>query len=180
MTAAVIGCGASAKWWWKQVKEDGAGSYGVNDAGKHGMGFHNLIVVNGPHKFGPDRMQYITACQKHQNFFTNLPLAWSKNGIKHPIPIQISQFYGKRLQKDRIVFSKTSPFVAMSMAYNDGFDDIRLFGIDFNDHKTFRAGERYGDHEIEQYAKFAELAAKEGVKIRVTKESALSKFIDTF
>jgi len=175
MIASIVGCGPSGANWWKRIKEDVA--YGVNDCYKWGMGVHKLIIVNGPNQFAPSRLDTIKSIETPE-FCTHAPKAWSAY-FKDTTWLTLREFYGHRLHKGFIYKSKTSPFVAMSLAADDGATEINLFGVDFNDHHIYRKGTKAGDHEMSKYARYAELLSEKGVKVRVTKESALSKFIDT-
>lgn len=186
MIAAVVGCGESAKNWAHHTAVSDYFAfdrdlmvYGVNDAEKWGWSFDKLVVVNGPHQFTTDRMEYIRKCPASK-LYTHAPAAWTAY-FPTANRIRLTEFnpHALRLKKDLIYKSKTSPFVAMSMAFNDGATEINLFGVDFNYHKVFHRGTRPGDKEIERYVQFSEKLAKAGTKVRVTKESALSKFIDT-
>ncbi len=178
MVAAVIGCGPSAIHWDPFKCER---SFGVNDAiGKFPkFGFDHLIVVNGPHKFTNGRLATIINTPQFE-FHTNAIGSWGQyfpNGKQ----IKITEFHDgiKVLRGHLIYHSKTSPIIAMSMAFNAGADHINVFGADFNDHPHFRKGMKEGDREIKLYAKFGELLDKQGCKVRVTKESALSAYFDT-
>jgi hypothetical protein len=182
MIAAIVGCGGSADNWLDHMAdylpiERNILTYGVNDAAKWGWGFDKLIVVNGPNQFTSERLNTISATTTGE-FLTHAPKAW-EGYFPNATLLTLREFHGHRLQHGFIYKSKTSPFVAMSLAVDDGAKEINLFGVDFNDHKIYRRGTKAGDHEMSKYARYAELLDQAGVKVRVTKESALSKFMDT-
>lgn len=178
MTVSVIGCGASAKEWFNTPFD--YLSIGVNDCFKFGVNPDYLLVVNAPFKFQPskennhtDRLKVIKQTQP-KKFVTNLCQEWSKHK-KPDVCINLLRF-GKRVNRTEIYHSKTSPFIAMSLAYKLGATDIILWGVDFLDHRDFKPGKRETEFEMEEYKRFADVISKDCKVWTGSKESAMSKY----
>jgi hypothetical protein len=62
-----------------------------------------------------------------------------------------------------LYYSVTSPFIAISMAHNLGFDKIVLWGVDFVDHSTVRGSSLKS--ELRQYDSFCKELAKQGTNV---------------
>lgn len=180
MTIHVIGCGESGKHW------DGSGySIGVNDAFKWGFPVNELILVNRPDKFSPDRLKTILDCYRTGNIlndvYSHKPADW--NG-KHFLPnyclqLPLSPFVG-RVKRGIIYKSATSPFIAISKAFTMGASEIIIWGVDFKTHKGFTDQNKAGQNEIFQYKKLIEaIQGQYGVSFFLgAGGSALEQFVD--
>jgi hypothetical protein len=160
MICTIVGCGETAKDW-HNTKHDL--SIGVNDCFKFGHNVDHLVVVNHPQKFKNGRLETIST-SKPSKFLTHAPFAWKKWFPKLE-EIKTTPFYFKRLLKGKILESKTSPFVAISLAFNMGADDIILFGVDFINHQHYRLGGKYFSVEYDNYIRLFEMLQAQGVRI---------------
>jgi hypothetical protein len=181
MTISVVACGQSAKEWFNTPCDK---SIGVNDCLKFGQDTDYLVVVNAPFKFEPskangrvNRKEIIL--RSKARFITSLCMEWKK--LKPSMDcISLSQFT-KWAKKGMVYHSKTSPFIAMSIAFNMGATDIILWGVDFIDHPDFQQGKRNTDFEIEQYVKFAGMISEQGCKVWVGNEGTrLNKHFEVY
>jgi hypothetical protein len=181
MTISVVACGQSAKDWYNTPCDK---SIGVNDCLKHGRDTDYLVCVNAPFKFEPNKSNGRTDRKKiilssNARFMTSLCMEWLK--YKKSLDcININPFT-KWLKKGTVYHSKTSPFVAMSIAFNMGAKDIILWGVDFIDHPDFPQGKRNTQFEIEQYVKFADMAGQQGCKVWIGNEgTSLNKYFPVY
>ncbi|HXR80739.1 MAG TPA: hypothetical protein VN763_07475, partial [Saprospiraceae bacterium] len=126
MISQVIGCGASGKDWFNTPSDL---SIGCNDCSKFGKDTDWLVVVN--RHFTPEREKIILE-SKPKKLITHLQ-HWKKHFPQAEV-IRMQQF-GKHLKKGHVYSSKTSPFIAVSLAFNAGANDIILHGVDLIDHK---------------------------------------------
>lgn len=183
MVVSVVACGESAKEWHKVPFDI---SVGVNDCVKFGCEVDYLICVNAPFKFEPTKKNdYINRLEtivnsKPKKFITSLCTEWKKYRgelqCREMHCIKLNRF-GKYLNKGIVYHSKTSPFIAMSYAFNLGAKDIILWGVDFVNHKDFKPGQRGTDFEIEEYARFAGLLKDQGCNVWLgNNETSLSKY----
>lgn len=180
MIASVIACGSSGKDW-------GAINYdlaiGVNDMYKFGRYPDWLVVVNMPSKFEGQRLRTIQVTHPAR-FLTHSVRAWKQKSVSNPEYIKNLTGFHQRvtmIRKGFIYTSKTSPIVAMSLAYNAGANEILLWGVDFKDHSKYREGTSAGNKEIAVYRKFIELLDKKGVKTYLgSSGSALEKWIPIY
>lgn len=174
-TINIIGCGESAKLW------DGTGlSIGVNDCEKH-LPVDFLVIVNAPQLFRsePDRMEVMKKTKAR--VITNMPEEWGRYFQKvHEIKDHEFRRWSGSFKNGNSTtyFAETSPFVAMSVAYNMGASEIRLYGVDFNSHKMFKPGIPGLDAEVQRYLSFSSEVRKKGCEVRVTRQSFLSKFME--
>jgi hypothetical protein len=166
MIVSIIGCGDSAKEWFKTPCDL---SIGVNDCFKFGHHPDTLLIINSPVKFEPtrkngynDRLHTIKKT-KPKKFVTNDRESW-KRYFPNAEEIVLRPFH-KYLRKDQICYSKTSPFVALSYAFKLGAKDIILWGVDMIDHHIYRKGTREGDFEMLEMLKFIALLNNEGVRV---------------
>lgn len=157
MTIAIVASGESAKDWWKTPHDL---SIGVNDCLKHGHDVDQLVIVNFPRKFTPDRMKSILKSKAKVWTHTS---AWRAHFPKAEI-IRLSPFAGY-VRKGHIYCSKTSPIVAISLAVIAGAKDIILWGCDYKSHANYRQGTKAGNHEISVYQKLFEGLNKIGVNV---------------
>jgi hypothetical protein len=176
MTCHVIGLGYSAKNW------DGSGySLGVNDAAKWGFPLNELILVNKPSKFAPERLREIKG-GKYWKVYSHKPGDW-KTHFEFPEEtleqLPLSPFVG-RVRKGIIYKSGgTSPFIAMSKAFVNGATEIILWGVDFKNHRVFKPGSSALKKELFQYKKLIEGLAQHGVSVYLgASGSALEDFVE--
>jgi hypothetical protein len=178
MTISVVACGQSSKEWYKVPCDK---SIGVNDCLKFGHDTDYLVCVNAPFKFEPsksngrvNRKEFILRSKAF--FMTSLCTEWrqARKNVNDCISLSL---FTKWAKKGHIYRSKTSPFIAMSIAFNMGANDIILWGVDFIDHPDFQQGKRSTDFEIEQYVRFAEMIRQQGCNVWIGNEGTrLSKY----
>jgi hypothetical protein len=174
MRINIIGVGESARHW----KGEGP-SIGVNDVIRFGYQPTYLLVLNTPNKFSTERLNHIKQIRS-QKVFTDYPNTWA-DFLTVPIEEVKSRLYNanekkpERLSRNYIYHARTSPFVAISLAYAWGYNEIILYGVDFKTHKTYTEGTRAFNQEFERYRIFCDSLRKEGVSVyRISDESALT------
>lgn len=151
MTTHIIACGDSAKHW------NGKGySIGVNDAAKWGHHINRLIVVNSPTRFKdePERMRMIMSSTPDEFYCNNA--SWEHAFPKWKRLDLVSFSFSGRILKHKLVCSKTSPFIAISMAYNLGATDIVIWGVDMMTHKYFNPKTKQFMSEYNNYLRLFE------------------------
>lgn len=168
----IIASGSSAQHW--QPKGT---CIGVNDAFKWGHYFDQLLLINNPKSFTADRLDLIRKTP-HQKL-------WVHNDSWKPFfkeyELLRMQSFSKHLKKGHVYSSKTSPFVAMSLAFNQHATDIIIWGVDLLDHKVFHPGNKLQDYELRQYEKFCRLLSGHGCKVWLgAKGSALERFLNVW
>jgi hypothetical protein len=176
MIVSVVGCGESAKNWYKTPRDY---SIGVNDCFKFDEHPNTLILINAPFKFEPtkdnnyiDRLSVIKRT-KPAEVLTNDRGLWSKYFNCAVEEVRMQKFWKPELtQKGNLYHSNTSPFVAINYAYNIGATEIIIWGVDFKTHRDFKAGERKTMYEIEQYLTLINFIKSKGVKVWVGAEGA--------
>lgn len=173
MVVNIIGCGKTGNGWWNTPCDL---SIGVNDCFKFGNNPDWLLIIDSPNRFTQDRIDIIKKTVPRETYVRdtrwNLPKQKLINGLRVFIDV---------LLPGRIYHSKTSTFVAMSMALNAGAKTIILHGVDFVDHKVFHVGNKTQVSEIEQYRKFAYEALKFGCRVFVSSpDSQLSKVLPVY
>ncbi len=160
MIVNVIGCGPSAALW------DGCGpSIGVNDCLKFGKPVDALVCVNS--NFEPERMKWI---QAHKGPFYSTMYYWSFKADFRPI--QTRSFRG-RVEGGKIYHSISSPFIAISLAFNQGAKEIVLWGVDFESHPIVK--DRTLEREVRQYMKFIEALEKKDCRVYLGTNSGAFK-----
>jgi len=178
MICHIIGCGSTGGLY---VPGENDYVIGVNDAGKFGYEFNELLFLNPPHHFnefyGSDqkisisRLDVIrlTTCNNVVCLSTlvNQWLEYFKKVI--PLP-QLTRWTGKHFKPSEVYHTNTSPFTAMSYAVRLGFTNIVLWGVDFNNHKHLTA--------VDCVPKFS-LYAQEVKRfdVRIFKGSSQSKLV---
>lgn len=158
MTVAIIGAGASAEGWGKNKFDL---SIGVNDCYKFGYHPDQLVLVNFERKFLPNRLKTILATRP-QKVWTHTS-TWKRHFNNAEI-IKLSPFNGY-VRNGMVYSSKTSPIVAISLAYKQGATEIVLYGVDMLNHQAYRVGTKHGDHEIKNYLKFFNELMKKGIQV---------------
>jgi len=159
MTVAIVGAGASAEGWGK-TKFDL--SIGVNDCYKYGYHPDQLVLINFERKFTPPRLKVILATRPSK-LWTHTS-TWTKHFNNSEV-IKLAPFNGYVRSKDLIYSSKTSPMVAISLAYKQGATEIVLFGVDMVTHAAYRSGTKQGDYEIKQYLRLFDELWRKGVRV---------------
>lgn len=160
MLINIVALGQSAAKW------DGSGdSIGVNDAAKWSYPIQKLVLLNPPDEFEPDRLEIIkntkaekvyTCCREWQRPQYNI------NNIQF---FNYNVWQGQLLTKGRFQVSKTSPFCAISVAYNLGYDEIVLWGVDFKTHKVWHSGNHNFAQEIKNYQDIAARLKEKGIRV---------------
>jgi hypothetical protein len=168
---SIIGCADSAQQW------DGQGiSIGVNDCWKFGKPTTFLVCVNGFRMFDKQRLKTIVNSAP-EKFYSSLTV-WKEyfNGTFEKIDLR--RWKGRVIEQYQS--SKTSPFIAISMAYVWGYDHIKIYGVDYLNHKTFsdlNPDTSYFRNEMKNYEELFKQLQKKGITIETTKESYLNKFL---
>jgi len=162
-----VACGKTAEGWHNTPCDL---SIGVNDCARFGKETDWLVVIN--RKFPPDREAIIKA-SKPKRFFTTIQY-WQQQFPKAET-LRLQQF-SKHLKKGHVYSSKTSPFVALSLAFNAGAKNIILFGCDLNSHPTIK--DKLRDYELRKFERFCRELAAQGTKVWVSSyDSSLIKFL---
>jgi hypothetical protein len=172
MIFTIVACGQTAKDWIPRGH-----SIGVNDSWRFGKPTDSLLVCNRPSNFTEERLKVITT-SKPETFYSHkanwayaFP-AWKK--------INLCQWYG-RLVKGMHYSSNTSPFIALTLAYNLGAKDIIMWGCDFVSHPTFNPDNPYRDKEIDTYMELIAELKEQGVNVWLGKEgTAFDKLIPVY
>jgi hypothetical protein len=152
----IIGCGESAKNW------DGIGfSIGVNDCFRYHK-TNYLLIINAPNKFTPERMQVIRNSEPDKVFCHTM--LW-KQYFPNMEYITLQAFTSGQIRPGMLYHSSTSPFAAMSLAYNIGAKEIILWGVDFKTHKHYHPGTQELKSELWKYNFFIEALEAKGTKV---------------
>jgi hypothetical protein len=172
MIVSVVGCGESAKEWFKTPYDK---SVGVNDCMKFGMDTDYLLCVNEPAKFAPnkknsyrDRLDTIKG--SNAQFVTSLCPEWKK--LKPNLQCIRIQRFRDKYAKGLFYFTRSSTFIAIQYAHSLGATEIILWGVDFTSHPDFQPG-RATDFELEQYAALIKLIQADGTKVTINSEIRL-------
>lgn len=188
----IIGCGDTGQYW------DGSGeSIGVNDCWKFGHPTDYLLLIDPPSRFEMPRRKIIEKSRPHHlitdskawlSLFYNAEKAerlkpdvmnrelYCTNG-QGLIKYRFSKWTGT-LHKDRIQFSHTSTFAAISLAYVLGYNEIVTYGVDFKNHRSWKEGNPHMAVELDLYKDFFRQLEKEGVSVQVGHpDSLLSKIL---
>jgi hypothetical protein len=176
MKINIVGLGSTAKHW------DGIGtSIGVNDCKRLGFDPTYLLIVNTANQFTFDRLEFIKATKPHK-LFTDQPDSWGKWFPDIPVvPINSRAWsHSNRLQKiskNYLYHSKTSPFLAISMAFSWGFTEIILWGVDMVDHHRYKPGEGAFLNEYASYKSFCASLKEAGCNVYLGHEGSNLKFL---
>lgn len=157
MTYHILGCGKTT------AKYDGHGiSIGVNDCFRYGHKPNMLVICNHKTKFPADRLKMILDTRP-VTLYTNCN-SWDKD-FRHNVMVKLRSWDGiLRHEPDRLQCAQTSPFIAMSLAYNLGATKLVLWGVDFIDHSTFSKGNSQTPMELRMYRGFIEELRRNGIK----------------
>ena len=173
MTCFIVGLGSTAEGWFNHPHDI---SIGVNDAIKWGKDTDYLLLIDSLQGFKkePERVKIIGR-SKAQVIAANDTWKSIHRNYKR---INLSPF-SKFLKKGRYYSSKSSPFVALSVAFNIGAKNIVMFGCDYKTHHLFQPGKRIQEFELRNIEKFCRMLSEQGVNVFVSsKESELSKFLN--
>ena len=163
----IIGCGSSAADWNGQGE-----SIGVNDCWKYGNATDYLLIVNSANKFTPERLEIIKHSRPKMTF-SHLG-EWRDIVPSNFQLISINRWNGQ-LMTGHIHHAETSPFVAMSWAYRQGYNKMILWGVDFVDHWCYNPKlptEDYG-REVKCYKELFDCLRLKGIEIEVNEYSNL-------
>jgi hypothetical protein len=169
MICNIIACGSSASKW------DGQGdSIGVNDAFKWGHKLQRLVLLNNPNEFERERLEIIKKTQVETVYTCYREWQRPGLGLTNVIYFNYNVWQG-RLKPIRMGFqtSKTSPFAAISIAYNLGYDEIILWGVDFKDHPIWNQHNHNYAYEIKNYQQIAQQLKDRGVMVYSSEPSVL-------
>lgn len=167
---SVVACGPTGSLW------DGSGpSIGVNDAEKFGRPVGALIVVNSD--FELPRLQIIKKTLAPAGFYSQLNYWSSQPNFRYLPPMK--RFNGRENLCDDFKYvysSRTSPFVAISLAALWGHKEIVLYGVDFENHPVVN-GDRLS-REVDAYKRLCTRLEKRGIIVSLsTYYGALAKFL---
>lgn len=173
MKAFVIGVGESGADW---INHSCDLSIGCNDAAKFGKDPDWLVLIDSKNGFKREQERVETISRtRAKRVFTN-GSTW-KEEFPHYEQVRL-QMFSKFLKKDHVYSSKSSPFVATSLAFNAGAKSIVLFGVDFKTHGLLKRGNKLFDYEMRQWERFCKLIAAQGTEVFVSSDySELSKFL---
>jgi hypothetical protein len=167
MTVSIIGCADSAKDWFNTPCDL---SIGVNDMKRFGKDPDWLVLVN--RAFSPERASVIKSTKAKKVLTT---IKYWQDHFKNSEHLRLQPF-GKHLKKGHVYSSKTSPFIALSLAFNAGATDIILFGCDLKNHPVIK--DKLLNYELRQWEKFCRMLSEYKVNVWVSsEESVLSKFL---
>lgn len=134
MICHILGLGPSIV----NYKPDGNFSIGCNDSFRYASS--NLLIVVS--HLSQERTR-IVETSRPEKLLSFMP-QWSH----HPNYEYIGQIHRwrtdrpeiNRLDKGKIYTSNNTPFIACSVAFNLGYKEIVLWGVDFTDHPNIREG----------------------------------------
>ena len=161
MIIGVIACGQSSEGWFNTAHDY---TIGVNDVFKFGHPVNELLLINQPKSFTPSRLETIKST-KFDKVLTHSG-TWDKI-FPQAEKIRMQSF-SKHLKKGHVYSSKTSPFVAMSLAFNLGATDIILHGCDLVDHPAIK--DKLLNYELRQFANMIRLMNEQGVNVYLAKK----------
>lgn len=181
MTCFIIGCGPSAENWFLQLPYPMSGipktvtTIGVNDCLKFGIDTDYLLLIDSLNGFKKEPERVKTISRSKAKILTHGD-TWKKIFPKYEV-LRL-QGFTKHLNKKHVYSSKSSPFVALSYAYNLGATDIVMFGVDLRDHPTLREGSKILDYELRNFEKINAMMRRDGTVVWVSSgQSRLSDFL---
>lgn len=139
-------------------------SIGVNDCFR----FHKtnyLLCINAPQKFSPERFEIIKNSRPEKFFAHNMQWKPYQPNFEFIGDSTLKPFYSGYLDGKSIYHSKTSPFSAMSLAYNLGAKEIILWGVDFKTHKYYSPSTGHLPAELNAYIFLIESLGHQGTKV---------------
>jgi len=150
------------------------GSIGVNDCEKFGNKVASLVVVNSD--FELPRLQVIKNTVAPAGFYSQLTYWYNQPNYK-PLP-PMKRFTGRenKLETGWIYSSRTSPFIAITLAALWGHKEIVLYGVDFENHPIVRDDRLM--REVDQYKRLSEFLHIRGISLFLsTNYGALRSFL---
>jgi hypothetical protein len=176
MTYHVIACGQTAQHW------NGEGpSIGVNDAAKWGHPLDNLILVNAPNQFQSSRLDVILKTKS--KIWSSMPEFWDMHFSNiHRMTLRKWTTGEKAKRGSGIIHhSNTSPFVALSMAYDMGASKIVLWGVDLINHPNYGKNTKSHINEMMKFASYINAIKAEGVEVFIGENgTAFDNLLPTF
>lgn len=156
----IIATGESATNW----KGEGP-SIGVNDAAKWGYELDYLVIVNFPNQFQQSRLQTILGTNV-KKVYSSTPFSFSWQRHFHNVEEINTRRYskGEKLSQNYIYHSETSPFVAMSLGYSQGFTKLVLWGVDMINHHRYGKQSPAHFNEVMMYRSFIQALSLQGVQ----------------
>lgn len=171
MVIDVLGLGPSLE----RYKPSSNITIGVNDIYKY-FRTNYFIVVDLPKKFTSERLRNIV---NHKAIlYTHLD-CWKSYHNKVEL-IQLANGRGnlKELDSEKYCYSNNSTFVACILAYKLGAKEINLYGADFTNHKHIKDSVKI--QAIQHFIDLSRELKERDVQLRVTKESSLSDYLESF
>lgn len=158
MTYHILGCGESC------AQYHGHGlSIGVNDCFKYGKRPNILGIWNHRNRFTPDRVETIKRTNPVKLYTDND--SWEPY-FENRVHVKLRSWDGHlRKEPDRLAHAHTSPFIAMSLAYNLGASKIILWGADFVTHKEWTKQNPQMAIEMRLYEQLINSLRREDVKV---------------
>lgn len=181
MVISIVACGQSGWDWYKTPCDY---SIGVNDCWKWGHQVDELLLINSPKMFDASRLDII----RHTKFTKVKTNSGNWNKIFPYQEIINLQSFGKHLKKGRVYSSQSSPFVAMSLAFNYGATDIILHGVDMQTHKVFNpnnkprsSAHQMFNYELRNIQELTRMMADQGTKVWLSKNiGAVTQFLNVW
>lgn len=165
----IVACGITGSTWNGE-----GGSIGVNDCERFGNKVASLVVVNSD--FELPRLQIIKNTIAPAGFYSQLTYWFNQPNYK-PLP-PMKRFTGRENKQEAgwVYTSRTSPFIAISLAAHLGHSEIVLYGVDFEAHPVVN-GERLA-REVENYKKLIDHLHIRGVNVFLSTDyGALRGFV---
>lgn len=153
---SIVACGPTGSTW------NGLGdSMGVNDCEKFGKKVNSVVVVNSD--FELPRLQIIKNTLAPNGFYSQLTYWFNQPNYK-PLP-PMKRFTGRenKMEVGWIYSSRTSPFIAISLAAYLGHKEIVLYGVDFDNHPIV-TGERLA-REVEAHKRIVDFLHIRGINV---------------
>jgi len=163
-TCFIIGCGETGKY---MPVLDSVTVIGVNDAAKFGKPIDILLFINRPRHFNErSELEHLTRLEvikstKPKKVVTlpSLLVEWSTWFTGNIELITVTR-WRKQIRPNETYHVDSSPFTAMSYAFNQGYTEIVLWGVDFINHRYLKA-----ETSSPAFSQFAMEAGKLGCKI---------------
>lgn len=135
-----------------------------------------LGIWNHRNKFTQDRVDTIVKTNPIRLYTDND--SWDRY-FSNVVKVKTRSWDGHlRKEPDRLASASTSPFIAMSLAYNLGATKIVLWGADFQTHHTWTKQNPQMAMELRAYEQFINALRREEIKIYLgTTGSLLEKFL---
>lgn len=160
MIVNVIGLGATAK----EFKPDGNICIGVNNAITSSFGSYDYqVCVDKPMAFNARKFADICSIgMEVKGFFTQLE-EWHRFPTFRKINLKAVHAHNNRWN-EFIPSSNNSPFVACGIAYKYfAATEIRLFGVDFNDHPNINGATR--EQAVKDFQMLQKILNEKGCRI---------------